>query len=175
VKKVPSLLVGEGQGEGDKGKAMLTEEERRDILKELENCENSQSVCLEALKIVQGYRGYVSDDAIKDIAPMFGLTPDELDSIATFYSYIFRKPVGRHLIFMCDGVSCWIMGFEGVFGYLKERLGIGFGETTSDGKFTLLPVSCIGACDHAPALLVDDKFYGDLDRQKIDEILNSHT
>ena len=154
---------------------MLSEQERNDILAELARAENAQSACMEALKIIQGYRGYVSDEAIKDIAPLFGLTPDELDSIATFYTSIFRKPVGRHLIFMCDGVSCWVMGYEGLLGQLRERLGIGFGETTVDGKFTLLPASCIGACDHAPALIVDGKLYGDLDIQKIDEILKSYT
>jgi NADH-quinone oxidoreductase subunit E len=153
---------------------MLSEEERKDILKELERAEESQSACVEALKLVQKYRGYVSDEAIKDIAPLFGLTPDELDSIATFYSFIFRKPVGRHLIFMCDGVSCWILGYEGILEQVKERLGIGFGETTADGRFTLLPASCLGACDRAPAVIVDGRLYGDLDRQKIDEILESY-
>ena len=102
------------------------------------------------------------------------MTMDELDGIATFYSFIFRKPVGRHMILVCDSVSCWVMGYEEILAHLKERLGIGFGETTGDGRFTLLPVSCIGSCHHAPALMVDGKLYGDLDIHKVDEILKTY-
>lgn len=140
-------------------------------MKEIRDAEEPQAACVDALKIVQEYRGYVSDDAIEDIAPLFGMTADELDSIATFYSFIFRRPVGRHLIYLCDGVSCWVMGFEEIRRHVMDRLGIDFGGTTEDGMFTLLPVSCLGACDQAPAVIVDGRLYGNLDRQKIDEIL----
>jgi len=151
---------------------MLTPEERKEILAELESAEKPEAASVEALKIVQRSRGFVSDDAIEDIAPMLGMTGDELDGVATFYPFIFRKPVGRHIILVCDSVSCWIMGLDGVMDHLRERLGIGFGETTSDGKFTLLPVSCIGACDHAPAMMIDGKLCGDLDARKVDEIID---
>jgi NADH-quinone oxidoreductase subunit E len=153
---------------------MLTMEEQRKILAELETAEVPEAASVEALKIVQRSRGFVSDDAIKEIAPVLGMTEDELDGVATFYPFIFRRPVGRHLILVCDSVSCWIMGYEDILEHLKDRLGVGFGETTADGKFTLLPVSCIGACDHAPAMMVDGRLYGDLDIQRIDEILMGH-
>jgi NADH-quinone oxidoreductase subunit E len=153
---------------------MLTMEEQREILAELETAEVPEAASVEALKIVQRSRGFVSDDAIKEIAPVLGMTEDELDGVATFYPFIFRRPVGRHLILVCDSVSCWIMGYEDILEHLKDRLGVGFGETTADGKFTLLPVSCIGACDHAPAMMVDGRLYGDLDIQRIDEILMGH-
>jgi len=154
---------------------MLSEEEKRDILEEIARAEEPQSACVEALKIIQGYRGFVLDEAVKDIAPLFGMTADEIDSIATFYTFIFRRPVGRHLIYLCDGVSCWIMGYEEIRRHVKERLGIDFGGTTGDGMFTLLPVSCLGACDRAPAVIVDGELHGNLDKQKIDEILMRYT
>ena len=150
---------------------MLGDDELKEIMAEIERFEDQRGACVEALKIVQRHRGFVSDEALRDIAPVLGMTMDELDGIATFYSFIFRKPVGRHMILVCDSVSCWVMGYEEILAHLKERLGIGLGETTSDGRFTLLPVSCIGSCHNAPAFMVDGMLYGDLDSRKVDEIL----
>ena len=78
---------------------------------------------------------------------MLGMSLADLESVATFYSLIFRKPVGRHVILLCDSVSCWIMGYETVRDHLRRRLGIDLGETTPDGRFTLLTIPCLGACD----------------------------
>jgi NADH-quinone oxidoreductase subunit E len=102
------------------------------------------------------------------------MTVDELEGVASFYNLIFRKPVGRHVILICDSISCWIMGYERMREHLTTRLGINLGETTADGRFTLLPIDCLGACDHAPALMIDDDLHGDLDPEKIDEILNKY-
>jgi NADH-quinone oxidoreductase subunit E len=102
------------------------------------------------------------------------MTPDELDNVATFYNLIFRKPVGRHVILLCDSVSCWIMGYERLREAFKNRLGIDFGETTPDERFTFLPIVCLGTCDHAPAMMIDDELYRDLDPAKLDEILTKH-
>jgi len=154
---------------------MLSEDERREITAEIERFEDPRAACVEALKIVQRHRGFVSDEVLRDIALVLGMTIDELDGVATFYSFIFRKPVGKHMILICDSVSCWVMGYEGILRHLKECLGIGFGETTGDGRFTLLPVSCIGSCHHAPAFMVDGRLYGDLDNNKVDEILVTYT
>jgi NADH-quinone oxidoreductase subunit E len=103
------------------------------------------------------------------------MTVEELDGVATFYNEIYRKPVGRHVILVCDSVVCWIMGYDGVREHLTRRLGIDLGQTTPDGRFTLLPVQCLGACDHAPAMTVDGELYIDLDPEKIDKILEAHT
>ncbi len=150
---------------------MLTDQERKDVMAELEASEETMAACVEAMKIVQRSRGYVSDEAIADLAPLLGMTTDELDSVATFYSFIFRRQVGRHVMLICDSVTCWILGYESLLEHLRERLGIGPGETTADGRFTLLPVSCIGACDHAPAMIVDGTMYSDLTADKLDQIL----
>jgi NADH-quinone oxidoreductase subunit E len=153
---------------------MLTEEETREIEAELQHYEQKQAACIEAMKIVQRHRGWVSDESIQDIANLLEMTPDELDSVATFYNLIFRRPVGKHVILICDSVSCWIMGYEDVRRHLIERLGINLGETTTDGRFTMLPIACLGTCDHAPALIIDNDLYRDLDAQKIDQILEKY-
>jgi len=150
---------------------MLTEEEKREIEAELHEYEQKNAACIEAMKIVQRHRGWLSDEAIRDISKFIGMTPDELDGVATFYSLIFRKPVGEHVILVCDSVSCWIMGYEKILQHLKTRLSIELGQTSADGKFTLLPVACIGACDKAPAIIIDNKVYGNLDESKIEDIL----
>ena len=150
---------------------MLSEEERAAILTELASAEDARSVAMEALRIVQAGHGYISDETLCDVAAALGMTPDELDSLATFYSFIFRRPVGKHVIYVCDGVTCYIMGYENILEHLKQRLRIDLGETTEDGMFTLLPVSCIGACDHAPAIMIDSTLYDDLSTEKVDEIL----
>lgn len=149
---------------------MLTEEERREIEKEIRQHEYKQSAALEVLKIVQRHRGWVSDD-LHDIAGVLGMTPAELDALATFYSLIYRKPVGKHVVLVCDSVSCWVMGYEEILAHLASRLGTGLDGTSADGKFTLLPVACLGACDRAPAMMIDETLYTDLSPERIDEIL----
>ena len=150
---------------------MLTDEERREIESEIAGCENPESASVEVLQALQRRRGWVSDEAISDLAPLLGMSPDELDGVATFYTFIFRRPVGRHVILVCDSVTCYIMGHESIVTHLTRLLGVAMGETTADSRFTLLPVSCIGLCDHAPAMMIDDDLHGDLDLAKVDEIL----
>jgi NADH-quinone oxidoreductase subunit E len=152
---------------------VLTEEERRDIEKEIRQSERIRAAAIEVLKIVQKHRGWVSDE-LHDLAGMLGMTPAELDAVATFYSLIFRKPVGKHVILVCDSVSCWIMGHVEVIDHLASRLGIGFNETSADGQFTLLPVACLGACDRAPAMMIDEMLYAHLTPEKMDGILEKY-
>jgi NADH-quinone oxidoreductase subunit E len=102
------------------------------------------------------------------------MTPDELDAVATFYSFIFRKPVGRHVILICDSISCWVVGYNPLLDLIKNNLGIAFGETTNDKRFTLLPISCIGACDRAPAMMVDDDLYGPVTAEMMAGILDKY-
>lgn len=153
---------------------MLSREERQEIETALEHYPYKQGAGIDALKIVQRHRGWVSDEGIADIAEFLEMTPAELDSIATFYNLIHRRPVGRHRILLCDSVSCWIMGYDQVRDRLIKRLGVGLGGTTADGRFTLLPNVCLGACDHAPALMIDEDLYRDLSSEGIDEILDRY-
>jgi NADH-quinone oxidoreductase subunit E len=153
---------------------MLSAEERREIEAKLAHYPHKQAACIEAMKIVQLHRGWVSDEAIKDLAAVLQMTPDELDSVATFYNLIFRRPVGRHVILLCDSVTCWIMGCDHVRQHLTARLGVQPGETSADGRFTLLPIACLGTCDHAPALMIDDDLHRDLDTAGLDRILERY-
>ncbi len=153
---------------------MLTAEEKKEIEAEFPRYEQKRAACVEALKIVQRNRGWVSDDTLSEVAEFLKMTPAELDAVATFYNLIYRKPVGKHIILVCDSVSCWIMGYEHIRQHLQDRLGIRFGETTADGVFTLLPIVCLGACDQAPAIMIDDQLYGNLDPAKIDDILSTY-
>jgi NADH-quinone oxidoreductase subunit E len=153
---------------------MLTEQEKSEISEKLQHYDHKRAGCVDALKIVQEHRGWVSDEHLRDVALLLDMTPDELDAVATFYSLIFRRSVGRHVILICDSVSCWIMGYEDLLAHLSDRLGIGLGETSADGRFTLLPIPCLGTCDHAPAMMIDAELYRDLTREKIDQILERY-
>jgi NADH-quinone oxidoreductase subunit E len=150
---------------------MLSPDERREIEEELAHYGTKRAACVEAMMVVQRHRGWVSDEALRDVAALLEMTAEELDSVATFYSLLFRKPVGRHVILACDSISCWVKGTEQVRAHLTGRLGIGWGETTPDGRFTLLPAVCLGACDRAPAMMIDEELFGNLDAEKIDAIL----
>ena len=153
---------------------MLTEEEKQEIEKELDKYELKRAAGPEALKIVQRHRGWISDENLSDIARFLDMTEEELDSVATCYNLIFRQPVGRHVILICDSVTCWIMGYEDIFKHLTKQLGITFGQTTSDGRFTLLPIACLGACDKAPAMMIDNDLHLNLDISKLDEIIDQY-
>lgn len=153
---------------------MLSMEEINEIAAETAHYPKREAGCIDALKIVQRHRGWVSDESVHDIAVHLGMSATDVDSVATFYNLIYRKPVGRHVISICDSVSCWIMGYEQMRKHLHERLGIGFGETTPDNRFTLLPTVCLGCCDHAPAMMVDSDLHSDLDPRKIDAQLENY-
>lgn len=153
---------------------MLSEKEQHDISTELHHYPDKRAACVEALKIVQQARGWVSDESLKDVAAFLDMTPDELDSVATFYNLIFRQPVGKHVILVCDSISCWIMGAERVCTQLTDRLGITFGETSADGRFTLLPISCLGTCEHAPALMIDDALHHGVRPEQVETLLTHY-
>jgi NADH-quinone oxidoreductase subunit E len=142
---------------------MLTDTELKEIDEELHHYEQPSAATIEALKIVQKHRGWVSDEAVRAIAEKLNTSAADVDAVATFYNLIFRKPVGRHVIFVCDSVSCWVMGYDKLRGKLEKKLGIRYGETTADGRFTLLPICCLGTCDRAPALLIGEDLHRDLE------------
>ncbi len=153
---------------------MLKEEEIRDIRAEMGRYPTARAAAPEALRIVQRSRGWVSTEAVRDIAAFLGLAAEEVEGVATFYNLIYRRPVGRHVILLCDSVSCWIMGYEELKNQLEERLGVGLGQTTPDGRFTLLPIACLGACHRAPAMIVDGDLHENLSPQALDRILEGY-
>ncbi len=153
---------------------MLTEEEKKEILEEVKHYPYPAAACIDALKIVQDHRGWVSDESVRDIAKVLMMSNEEVDGVATFYSRIYRKQAGRNIILVCDSVSCMIMGFGSIYKHISNKLGIGFGETTADGRFTLLPISCLGDCDHAPAMMINNDHFNYLTVEKVDELLGNY-
>jgi len=164
------LRISTGDNEEER-EAMLSGEERKEIEMKFTDYPNKQAMSIESMLIVQRHRGWVSDESLRDLSELLGLSVADLDGVATFYNLIRRKPVGRHVALLCDSVSCWIMGCERVRDRLCSSLGTPLGGTTADGRFTLLPIVCLGACDHAPAMMIDGKLHEDLDEQRIEEVL----
>lgn len=150
---------------------MLSPEETTEIEHELPIFPQKSAAVIEALRIVQKHRGWVSDEAVGDIAAFLDMSADEVDSVATFYNMIYRRPVGRHVIHVCDSVSCWLMGYESLKAALEAKLGIRYGQTTPDGRFTLLPIVCLGTCDRAPAMFIGEDLYRDIKLEDLDGIL----
>lgn len=134
---------------------------------------DARAASVSIMKWVQRRDGYISDTALRDAADYLGLPAADLEGLATFYNLLFRRPVGRNVIKICDSVSCWMCGFEDVRDRLREYLGIDFGHTTDDGEFTLLPVVCLGNCDNAPTLMVNDDLHDRVRPEAVDEILAS--
>ena len=153
---------------------MLSKEEIERIEKEAAKFPVKSAASIEALKIVQDKQKWVSDEALAEVAGILEMSVTELENVATFYNVIFRKPVGRHVIFMCDSISCWVMGCENIKAQFNKKLGISYGETTKDDRFTLLPIQCLGNCDQAPAMMVDNDLHSNLTAEKIDELLQKY-
>jgi NADH-quinone oxidoreductase subunit E len=153
---------------------MLTDAEIQAIDHEISLLPYKKAGVIEALKIIQQHRGWVSDESVEAIAAYLEISPAEVDSVATFYNLIFRRPVGRHVILLCDSISCYVMGYDKLYGALQQQLGIRFGETSPDNRFTLLPNACLGCCDHAPALMIDEDLFRDVKVEMLDQLLSGY-
>jgi NADH-quinone oxidoreductase subunit E len=149
----------------------LTSDERDAIAMLAAGQPMPRAACISALRQVQQGRRYISDTILAEIAGLLGMSPAELDEVATFYNLIFRRPVGETVILLCNSVTCWMLGQPALAAHLRARLRIQPGETTADGRYTLLPIVCLGHCDHAPAMLLGDTLHGDLDPAKLDALL----
>jgi NADH-quinone oxidoreductase subunit E len=150
---------------------MLPKELLDNLQARIAKVEHPRELAVDIMFVLQNHYGYLSDEALEEGAQLLGLTPLELEELATFYDFIYREPVGKYVIHICDGVVCWMNGYQSVFDYLSKKLEIKPGETTEDGLFTLLPTACIGYCDLSPAMLINGRPYGPLTPEKIDEIL----
>jgi NADH-quinone oxidoreductase subunit E len=126
------------------------------------------------IKEEQRKSGYVSEEAIAEMAESLALCVGDVYGVTTFYSFLSTQPLGKHVIRICKGVPCFLRNAGMIIDAIQEELGIGPGETTADGRFSFELTNCIGACDQAPAMLVDDEVYGHLTAEKISEILKSY-
>jgi len=105
------------------------------------------------------------------VSEYLDIPPDELEGVATFFNMIFRRPVGKYVIRLCDSVACWMLGCDSLKDHITNTLGIEYGETTEDNLFTLIPVQCLGACDRAPMMMINRETYRDITPEKIDDIV----
>ena len=144
---------------------------RESLEKLIAAAEHPREQVINVIYALQNHFGYFSDEAVQEAARVLDLTPLEIEELATFYDFIYREPVGRFVIHVCDGVVCWMFHEGSVFDYLCKKLGVCAGQMTEDGMFTVLPTACLGQCDKAPAMLINGVTYGLLTREKIDEIL----
>lgn len=136
--------------------------------------ERKRESLLGMIKEEQRKSGYVSEEIIAEMAESLALSVGDVYGVATFYSFLSTQPLGKHVIRICKGVPCLLQNAGMIIESVQEALGIGPGETTTDGRFSFELTNCIGACDQAPAMLVDDEVHGHLTPEKISEILKSY-
>jgi NADH-quinone oxidoreductase subunit E len=136
--------------------------------------ERKRESLLGMIKEEQRKSGYVSEEIIAEMAESLALPIGDVYGVTTFYSFLSTQPLGRHVIRICKSVPCFLQNAGTIIESVQEVLGIGPGETTADGRFFFELTNCIGACDQAPAMLVDDEVYGELTPEKIGEILKSY-
>jgi NADH:ubiquinone oxidoreductase subunit E len=135
--------------------------------------ESKREALLAMIKEEQATSGYLSKDAMARLSGALGVTLGDVYGVTTFYSFLSTWPLGRHVIRICKSVPCCMKDAEMLIEWIGKELGIGPGETTPDGRFTLTLTNCIGACDQAPAMLIGDEVYGPLSPERIAEILKS--
>ena len=152
---------------------MLPDDLKNSLVEQINRIEHPRELAVDVMFAIQDFYGSLTDEGVQEAAELLDMSPLEIDQLATFYTFIYREPVGKFVIHVCDSVVCWMNGYESVWQYLCRKLGIQPGETTSDGLFTLLKVCCIGYCDRSPAMLINRKAHGNLTSEKIDEILKN--
>jgi NADH-quinone oxidoreductase subunit E len=129
------------------------------------------SALIPILYLVQQQYGYVTKEGMVLAAEVLGTTPAYVDSVASFYTMLYRRPVGKYVLQVCKTLPCALMGAEEVVAYLQEKLGVKPGETTTDQLFTLETVECLAACHVAPLMMLNEVYKVHLDRAKLDAII----
>ncbi len=148
--------------------------QRTDRIKEIiEKYRGEPGALIPVLQEVQEAFGYLSRDSMGQVAEGLGLPRAQVFGVASFYAQFYLKPRGQNMIRVCLGTACHVRGAEKVLAALGEALGIGPGEVTADGKFTLERVACLGTCGLAPAVMVNEEIHGRMDAQRAEELLHS--
>jgi len=132
-----------------------------------------EAALLPVLHLAQKEFGFISTEEEKLVASLLGIKPIKVREVVTFYTMLNTKPVGKYHIQVCTNLSCTLLGGQKLLDYLREKLRLKPGETSADNKFTLSTVECLGACEQSPCMMVNFDYYGRLDQQKIDTILES--
>ncbi len=152
---------------------MIAEETRRRFDALAARYPEKRSALIPILHAVQAEVGYLSPAAVEWIAQYLDLMPADVMSVASFYDMLHLEPVGKHLIYACQNLTCTLLGAEPLIRHIETRLGIRAGETTPDGKITLKRMECLAACGDGPAMQVDGEYHGRMTLEKLDRILET--
>ena len=151
----------------------LTDQTKKKIEEIASRYASKEAALLPVLHLVQREKGFISQQEEKQVAHLLNIKPIKIKEVVTFYTMFNQKEVGKYHIQVCSNLSCSLLGAESLIDHLKDKLGIEVGETTSDQKITLTTVECLGACEQAPCMMVNFDYYGNLDKGKIDNILDN--
>ncbi len=149
----------------------LSEEAKQQIEAIFQKYPNKLAATLPILHLIQKEHGYVPEEAESFVAELVEVPPVKIKEVLHFYTLFQRQPIGKYHFQVCRTVSCWLRGAGDILSYLEEKLNIKSGETTADKKYTLTEVECLGACEIAPMMQLNEEYVGPLTREKIDEIL----
>lgn len=138
------------------------------IISELET---NRSALIPVLREIQNEYGSLSNESMMEAANMLEISPSSVQNVATFYTMFFTEPVGKHIVWVCRTLSCALRGAEHVEHYMCDKLGIKTGETTPDGKITLMEAECLASCGSAPVMLVDDTLEENLTKERVDRVI----
>ncbi len=152
---------------------MLSEATLQQINKLIAKYPVRRSALIPSLHLAQEEVGYISHDVVREISSIFELTPNEVYEVVSFYTMLFKAPVGKYVLQVCTNISCLLCNSEGILTHLQKRLGIKPGETTPDKRFTLLEVECLASCGTAPVIQINDDYHENLTPEKLDRILDS--
>jgi len=152
---------------------VIPEELKKELKARVASAVTPREAAVDVMKDLQRHYGWLTDEGVEEAAEIIGLSPLQVEEIATFYEMIYRRPVGKMVIHLCDSISCWAVGSETLLEQLAKRLGVEPGGTTADGMVTLLPCSCLGNCGNGPAMMMGDAIFEKLTLEKVMEILEN--
>lgn len=150
----------------------LSPETKNKISEVINRYPHKQAALIPVLHLIQNELGFIPEESEVWLAELLDLQPVRVKEVVTFYTMFLEKPIGRYHLQVCSNLSCTLAGANNILNYLMDILKIKPGETTADGRFTLTTVECLGACEHAPCMMVNYDYYGQLTPEKIDEILD---
>ena len=154
---------------------MLSDDARKRIQDLRKIYETNQSALIPALHAAQEDQGWLSPETQLEVAELLEVTPQEVRGVVTFYTMFHQKPVGKYLLQFCRNLSCCLKGGHRLQAQIEDRLQIREGETTKDGRFTLISVECLGSCGTAPVMMVNDRYVEDLTPQELERLLTELT